>query len=171
MADDSYGERTEKATGKRRSDARKKGQVAKSREIPSVAVLLAALSVLYLLSTYFLQQLSSVMVRSFQKIGSWAMDFDHTLVFQAEILWWLFQTLAPLLLAISAVAVLSNFVQVGSLFSTEAIQPKFERISPIAGFSRLFSKQSLVEMLKAVGKFLIIGWVAYSTVRQAMRSL
>ncbi len=166
MADDSYGERTEKATGKRRSDARKKGQVAKSREIPSVAVLLAALSVLYLLSTYFLQQLSSVMVRSFQKIGSWAMDFDHTLVFQAEILWWLFQILAPLLLAISAVAVLSNFVQVGSLFSTEAIQPKFERISPIAGFSRLFSKQSLVEMLKAVGKFLIIGWVAYSTVRQ-----
>ena len=171
MADDSYGERTEKATGKRRSEARKKGQVAKSREIPSVAVLLAALSVLYLLSTYFLQQLSSVMVRSFQKIGSWTLDFDHTQAFQAEILWWVFQILAPLLLAVSAVAVLSNFVQVGSLFSTEAIQPRFERISPIAGFSRLFSKQALVEMLKAVGKFLIIGWVAYSTVRQDLTEI
>jgi flagellar biosynthetic protein FlhB len=171
MADDSYGERTEKATGKRRTEARKKGQVAKSREIPSVAVLLAALSVLYLLSNYFLQQLSLVMVRSFQKIGSWAMDFDHTLAFRAEILWWLFQTLAPLLLAITAAAVLSNFVQVGSLFSAGAIQPQMKRISPIAGVSRLFSKQTLVELLKSLGKILIIGWVAYSTVRQELAEI
>jgi flagellar biosynthetic protein FlhB len=171
MADDSFGERTEKATGKRRSEARKKGQVAKSREISSVAVLLAALSVLYLLSTFFLRQISSVMVRSFQKIGTWAMDFDHTLAFRAEILWWLFQTLAPLLLAISVAAVLSNFVQVGSLFSAEAIQPQFKRISPITGVSRLFSKNSLVELLKSVGKILIIGWVAYSTVRQELAGI
>ncbi len=171
MADDTYGERTEKATGKRRSEARKKGQVAKSREIPSVAVLLAGLSVLYLLSTYFLRQISSVMVSSFQKIGTWAMDFDHTLAFRAEIFWWLFQTLAPLLLAISVTAVLSNFVQVGSLFSAEAIQPQFKRISPLTGVSRLFSKNSLVELLKSVGKILIIGWVAYSTVRQELAGI
>jgi flagellar biosynthetic protein FlhB len=171
MADDSYGERTEKATGRRRSEARKKGQVAKSREIPSVAVLLGALSVLYLLSTYFLHQLSSVMVRSFQKIGSWTLDFDHTQALQTEILWWLFQILAPLLLAISAVAVLSNFVQVGSLFSAEAIQPQLKRINPITGFSRLFSKNSLVELLKSVFKILIIGWVAYSTVRQELTEI
>ena len=171
MADDSYGERTEKATGKRRSEARKRGQVAKSREIPSVAVLLAGLSVLYLLSTYFLRQISSVMVGSFQKIGTWAMDFDHTLAFRAEIFWWLFQTLAPLLLAISVAAVLSNFVQVGSLFSAEAIQPQFKRISPLTGVSRLFSKNSLVELLKSVGKIVIIGWVAYSTVRQELAGI
>jgi flagellar biosynthesis protein FlhB len=171
MADDSFGERTEKATQKRRNEARKKGQVAKSREISSVAVLLVALSVLYLLSTYFLRQISSVMARSFQKIGTFAVDFDSTLALQAEIVWWLFQILAPLLLAISAVAILSNFVQVGGLFSTQAIQPQFKRINPIQGLSRLFSRQSLVELLKSVGKILIIGWVAYSTVRQELAGI
>ena len=168
MADDSFGERTERATGKRRNEARKKGQVAKSREIPSVAVLLAALSVLYILSAYLWQQLSSVMVRSFQKIGTLTLSPDNTLAFQMEILWWLFQILAPLLLAIMAVAVLSNYVQIGSLFSTEAIQPQWGRINPIQGFSRLFSKQSMVELLKSAGKFLIIGWVAYSTVEKEL---
>jgi flagellar biosynthetic protein FlhB len=168
MADDSFGERTEKATGKRRNEARKKGQVAKSREIPSVAVLLAALSVLYILSNYLWQQLSSIMVRSFQKIGTLTLSPDNTLALQTEILWWVFQILAPILLAIMAVAILGNYVQIGSLFSTEAIQPQWGRINPIQGFTRLFSKQALVELLKAVGKFLIIGWVAYSTVEKEL---
>jgi flagellar biosynthesis protein FlhB len=166
VADDSFGERTEQATGKRRGEARKKGQVVKSREIPSVAVLLVALSVLYILSAHFIRQFSSFMVRSLQKMGSLTLNLDNAVALEAEILWWVFQTLGPLLLAIVVVAILSNYVQVGSLFSTEAITPQFSRINPIAGFSRLFSKASLVELPKALVKFMIIGWVAYATIRQ-----
>ena len=168
MADDSFGERTEQATGKRRSDARKKGQVAKSREIPSVAVLLVALSVLYILSTHFMQQLSAIMIRSLQKMGSITLNPDNALALHTEILWGIFLILAPVMLAVVAVAVLSNFVQIGTLFSTEAIQPQFDRINPLSGFSRLFSKSSLAELVKALGKFVIIGWVAYSTIRQEL---
>ncbi len=171
MAEPSFGERTEQATGKRRNEARKKGQVVKSREITSVAVLLAALSVLYTMSTYFLQQFSSVLTRSFQKIGSLTLDLDGVMAFQVEILWWVFQILAPLLLAVVAVAILSNYVQVGSLLTTEIIQPQLNRINPLAGFSRLFSKASLVELPKALGKFLIIGWVAYSTILQELTEI
>jgi flagellar biosynthetic protein FlhB len=171
VADDSYGERTEQATGKRRTEARKKGQVARSREIPSVAVLLVALSVLYILSTHFMQQFSSIMVRSLQKMGSLTLSFDNAVAFQTEILWDVFQILAPLMLAVVVVAILSNYVQIGTLFSTEAIQPQFDRINPLSGFSRLFSKSSLVELAKSLGKFVIIGWVAYSTIYQELVEL
>jgi flagellar biosynthesis protein FlhB len=171
VADDSFGERTEQATGKRRNEARKKGQVVKSREIPSVAVLLVALSVLYILSAHFMGQFSSLMVRSLQKMSSLTLNLDNAVALQAEILWWGFQTLGPLLLAVVVVAILSNYVQVGSLFSTEAIMPQFSRINPITGFSRLFSKASLVELPKALVKFTIIGWVAYATIRQEQAEL
>jgi len=171
VADESFGERTEKATGKRRNEARKKGQVAKSREIPTVGILLVALSVLYLLSTHFLRQISAVMVLSLQKMASFPLTLDNARVLYAEILWTLLQILGPLLVGVVAVAFLSNYAQVGPLFSTEAIQPKFERINPLSGFSRLFSKTSLVELGKSLVKFGIIGWVAYSTVRQELAEL
>ena len=168
MADDSFGERSEKATGKRRSEARNKGNVAKSREISSVAVLLAALSILYVLGAYLVRQLSSAMVQSLLKIGSFSLNFENTVALQGEILWTLFQILAPLLIALVVMAVLSNYIQVGSLFTMESIEPKFSRLNPIAGFSRLLSKQASVELLKACFKFLIIGWVAYSTIRKEL---
>jgi len=168
MADDSFGERSEKATGKRRSEARKKGNVAKSREISSVAVLLAALSILYVLGAHLVRQLSSAMVQSLLKIGSFSLNFENTVALQGEILWTLFQILAPILIAMVVMAVLSNYVQVGSLFTMESIQPKFSRLNPIAGFSRLLSKQAAVDLLKACFKFLIIGWVAYSTIRKEL---
>jgi flagellar biosynthetic protein FlhB len=168
MADESFGERTEKATGKRRAEARKKGQVARSREIPSVAVLLVALSVIYVLSSYLLQRLSWVMVQSFQKIGTFSLTPDNILAFRGEVVWTLFQILTPILLAVLAMGVLSNYVQVGTLFTLEVIQPKLSRVDPIQGFRRLLSKQSLVEMVKAIFKILIIGWVAYSTVQKEL---
>lgn len=171
MADDSFGEKTEPATGKRRNEARKKGQVVKSREIPSVAVILVAVSVLYIMSAHFMQQFSSIMVRSFQKMGSLTLNLDNAVALHGEILWGVFQLLAPLMLAVLAVAILSNYVQIGPLFSTEAIQPQFGRINPLSGFSRLFSKASLVELPKALGKFLIIGWVAYSTIQQELTAI
>ena len=168
MADDSFGERTEKATDKRRSEARRKGNVAKSGEISSVAVLLAALSVLYVLSTYLVQQLSSVMVQSLLKIGTLSLNFENTRNLQGEILWTLFRVLSPILIATLAIAVLSSYVQVGNLFTLEGIQPKFSRLNPIAGFSRLISKRSAVELLKALFKLLIIGWVGYSTIQKEL---
>jgi flagellar biosynthesis protein FlhB len=145
--------------------------VVKSREIPSVAVLLVALSVLYMMSSYFMRQLSTVMVRSLEKMGSLTLNFDNAVALQGEILWWVFLILGPLMLAVVAAAILSNFVQIGPLFSTEAIQPQLNRINPLAGFSRLLSPSSLVELVKALGKLVIIGWVAYSTVQQELFEL
>jgi flagellar biosynthetic protein FlhB len=63
------------------------------------------------------------------------------------------------------VATLSNYVQVGSLFSWEAVQPDFGKVNPLKGFGRLFSRQAGAELAKAIFKLAIIGWVAYATIR------
>ncbi len=171
MADESFGERTEQATGKRRAEARKKGQVARSREISSVAVLLVALSVIYVLSTYLFQRLSWVMVQSLQKIGTFSLSPENILGFGGEIVWALVQILAPILLAVFVMGILSNYVQIGTLFTLEVIQPKLSRMDPIQGFRRLLSKQSFAEVLKALFKFLIIAWVAYATVQNELAEI
>ena len=168
MADDNSGERTEQATGKRRSEARKKGQVAKSREIPSVLVLMSGLSVLFFLSSYMYQQLSTLMIQLFRQIGTFSINPLNIQSLFIEIIWSVFLMLAPLFAALFAVAILSNYVQVGSLFSLEVIQPNFSKINPLKGFTRLFSPQSLVELLKSLFKILIIGWVAFSTVQSEL---
>ena len=69
------------------------------------------------------------------------------------------------LLGVAAAAVLSNYIQVGSLFSWEAVQPDFAKINPWKGLGRLFSRQAAAELAKSIFKFAIIGWVAYATIR------
>jgi flagellar biosynthetic protein FlhB len=168
MAEDSFAEKTEQATPKRRGEARKKGQVAKSREIPSVMVMMAGFSVLYVLSSHIFQELRMVMVRLFNQMGTFYIQPANIQALLGEVLWSFFLILSPILIAVFAVAILSNFVQVGFLFSWESVQPDLMKLNPLKGLSRLFSKQSLVELLKAIFKCLIIGGVAFSTIRNEL---
>ena len=168
MPDESSGERTERATAKRRSEARKKGQVARSREIPSVTVMMTGLSALFFLSSFMYQQLSGMMVRFLKQIGTFSIDPVNLQAMSLEVLWALGLTLGPMLLAVIAVAVVSNFAQVGSLFTLEAIRPQISRLNFFKGCSQLVSKQSFVELAKSLGKFLIVGWAAYATVRDEL---
>ncbi len=164
MAEPGFGERTEKATDKRRAEARKRGQVARSREIPAAMVMLAGLSVLFVLSSYIFRQLAGVMTDLLRKIETVSVTPARMQDLTGEILWSVFLILGPVLLVIVAAAVLSNYVQVGPLFSLESIQPQFSRVNPLKGLSRLVSRHSAVELVKSVCKLLVIGWVAYATI-------
>jgi flagellar biosynthetic protein FlhB len=168
MAEDFSGERTERATAKRRADARRKGQVAKSREIPSVMVLLIVVSVLFVLSSHIFQQLSGVMVQGFRKIETHSINPANLHVIGMETIWSLFRILSPVMAAGLVIALLSNYIQIGSIFSLEALQPKFSKLNPLNGLKRVISKQSVVELLKSLFKFLIIGWAAYSVIRDEL---
>ncbi len=166
MAEPNFGERTEQATGKRRADARKKGRVAKSREIPSAMVMLAGLSILFVLSSYIFRQLAGVMTDLLRKPPA-ALSLTPSEIrdMSGEMLWSVFLILGPVLVVIVAIAVLSNFVQVGPLFSMETIRPQFGRLNPLKGFSRMFSRHAAVELIKSLGKLFVIGYVAYSTIQ------
>jgi flagellar biosynthetic protein FlhB len=172
MADESSGqEKSEAPTSRRIQEARKKGDVAKSMEVPSAAVLLAGLLTLYAASDFMLGQLFLLLryylgnLHAISITQSNIPGLTRESMFQTGIL------LAPVMGAIFLTALAANYVQVGVLFTTEKLAPKFDKINPIQGFSRLFSKQTVANVVKSVGKLLIIGYVAYTEVMKALNGI
>ena len=164
-------ERTEQATPKRLQEMREKGQVAKSREVPSVAILIASLLIFYFLG--------SAMIRDFMDLMKWAFANSAHFEIQSGNLSWLLlefsrrtlKIVAPMFVVLVAVGLLSNLLQVGFLFSAQAIAPKFSKLDPLKGFARMFSKQALVELIKSIFKVVIVGYVTYFTVKGELEQI
>jgi flagellar biosynthesis protein FlhB len=164
-------EKTEQGTPKRREEAKRKGQVARSREIPSVMTLMAGLTVLYFLSTHMLRQLSTLMVHFFSDMGSFSLEAANMQALGFVLVRELAFIVGPVLLAVAAAAILSNVVQVRGIFSSELVKPDLSKISPLKGLTRICSAQSVVDLAKSVFKILIVGGVAYYTVRREIPRL
>lgn len=171
MAENSQEEKTEQATPKKRQDARKKGEVAKSREVSSVAVLLVSLVSLAVFGGYMAQHLQTTIKSIWGLVIIREMTIvEFNTLFQQSIYMFLV-IMAPLMGAIFLTAILTNVMQVGFMLSAEQIKPKFDKINPFKGLKRLFSPQSLNELFKALTKLAIVGGVAYLTVSKEMKSL
>jgi flagellar biosynthetic protein FlhB len=171
LAEEIFEERTEKATPKKREDVRKKGDVAKSRELPSVAVLLAGIITLSIAGSFTYLQIETLMKRilSFDLVG------DPTpagvLLFGDKVLYSFLLVMAPLFAAVFITAILSNVAQVGFVVAPEAVKPNLSKLDPVKGMQRLLSNQSLMEFVKSLLKLSIIGAVAYLCIRQEMGTL
>ena len=167
MAEETSGqEKTEAPTPRRLQEARRKGDVAKSMEVPSAAVLLAGLLTLYFASTYMLERIYYMLRHYLGNLhsidvapGSMAFLTKDGMFLSLSIIW-------PIMAVIIVTALAANYAQVGVLFSTEKITPKLDKINPIRGFANLFSKQMLANTVKSIAKVIIIGIVAYSEVHK-----
>lgn len=161
-------ERTEEATPKRREEAREQGQVAKSRDLASVAILSACLLYFYFGANSFLHQLMDLMKSSFSSLDSSLVTTENiqSLLFSA--FYKTISLMTPFLLVVCIAALSSNILQVGFKISTKAIAPKLSKIDPAKGFARLFSLQSLIEFIKSIFKISIAGFVAYLTVKSEL---
>ncbi len=165
MADESFQEKTEEATPKKREKVREEGQVVRSVEIPAVFILLVAVLTIYALGAFSYHNLLALLRQG--------LVFEAVPVFDRQYLVQLFNTLglwffvfvSPVFLAIILTALMTNVFQVGFFVSSKAMMPKFSRLDPIGGFGRLFSIRSMVEAVKAVIKLTIIGLVAYKIVK------
>jgi flagellar biosynthetic protein FlhB len=164
MAEDSDLERTEPPSARKLQQAREQGQVPRSRELATLAVLLAASGTLAVLGMFMLQGLSRIMVRG--------MSFDHSALagdsmqqilgvasFDALVL------ILPMALAVVVAVVAANLAVSGWVFSSQAIEPNLSKLLPLAGIKRMFSLQSVVELLKALFKGGLIagmaGWMIW----------
>jgi len=171
MPENAGQEKTEKATSKKKEEARNKGQVASSREVSSAVVLMTSLGVFYFAGSWMFWNLSEVIARVFQNIGALRFNsIDDASVFSLEVLNRLLAILAPFLLPLAVLALAANILQVGFRFSTEAISPKFEKLNPISGMKRLVSLKSMVELAKSIMKILFIGTIAYLLVKSDMKA-
>jgi flagellar biosynthetic protein FlhB len=164
------GEKTEKATPKRRQEARKKGQVLKSTEVNSVIILFAAFMLLKLLLPVMLQQIETFIYN----LWTTTLIDNITIVSITPILisliFLFFKLLLPFLLIIMVAGVMANLVQVGFLFTTETLQLKLSRLNPVEGFKRIFSKKAIAELLKSLGKIGLIGYIAYINIKNKVNS-
>jgi len=155
------GEKTEEATPKRKEEARGKGQVAKSMEINSVFVIVAAFFTLKVLGSYIFDELAGYMKFIFSNLS--IADFTITSAEQVFIGFAIvfLKTTLPVMCVILVTALAINFAQVGFAFSLEPLMPNFDKINPLSGFGRLFSKRSLVELFKSLLKIAIISGFVY----------
>lgn len=164
-------EKTEQATPKKRSEARKKGQVAKSQDVASVAVLMAGLSTLCLFGSYIYGRLHGLMQGSFVRVNEPILGNAGFLELVQDVVGQYILMVIPVMTAVFLVALLANIMQVGFMLAPQKLAPEISKISPIKGFGRLFSKQSFMELFKSLAKLAIVGGVAYWTIRGEMDNL
>ena len=166
MNDNSFQERTEKATPKRRQESRRKGRVAQSREIPSVMILITSLGVFFFAGGSIFRKITAFASQIFQQLYTSPLsDVSTTASFVAGVFLFFAEVTFPLMLAILAAGVCAHVAQFGILFTTESLTPKLSRLSPISGIKRIFSLRSLVELAKSVLKILAVAGTAYWLIR------
>lgn len=158
-------ERTEEATPKKREKAREEGQVAKSRELASVAVLGVSLIYFYFASSVLATRIMDMMKSHFARAGSTTLMIDNIQALAIDMILETVVILAPLLILLIVASLAANLMQVGFMFSSKSIVPKLSKIDPLKGFKRMFSLRSVTELVKNILKIVIIAMIAWLTVR------
>lgn len=165
------GEKTEKASPKKRGEARKKGQVAKSQDINTAFVLLGVFMFLSFSGGYMKNHLFYIFEHSFQEFMLMELTENNLQVIILTIFKELLFIIGPIMMVALIFGVIANYAQVGILFSTEAIQFKLEKLNPLSGLKRMFSMRSVVELLKSLLKIGFIGVVTFNVLWSRMEEI
>jgi len=165
-------DKTEKATPRRREELRKKGQVMQSREVPANLLLLVMLIAMKYCGNYLYREVSSV----FRMFLTQPSDFNlqepaEAMRFMAYSVRQIIKISAPFFIIAVIIGFLGSYIQIGFLFTTEKLKPRFSNINPINGLKRIFSTRSLFELAKSLAKVIIIGWVAWSSIKTEFNSM
>ncbi|AUY36371.1 flagellar biosynthesis protein FlhB [Pseudomonas soli] len=175
MAESESGQdKTEEPTDKRKKDSREKGEIARSKELNTVAVTLAGAGALMAFGGYLAETLMALMRMNFSLTREVLVDERNMAAFllaSGKMAIWAVQPVLLLLFVISFVAPIALG---GFLFSGSLLQPKFSRMNPLSGIKRMFSLNALTELVKAMAKFfmiLIVALVVLSADRQALLAI
>lgn len=163
-------QRTEQPTPRRLQEARRKGQVSKSKDMTAALVLIAAVMAFYAirgagpgLESHLAWYLSNCFSFELTTTGLPWVLYDYLL---DEAVFF-----APVLLTVIAAALAANIIQSGFLMAPEVLKPKLNRLNPIEGIKRIFSLRSLVELFKSVLKIIIVGAVSFFVVKKYLPGL
>ena len=165
------GEKTEEPTAKKKEDTRKEGKVAKSKEMSSGVQLIA----LFLILKFWVGHMGANFMELFSELyekmpayttywGGRIVASDYRILFNGVLVELLIQLL-PFFLVGVVISVLVNMLQFKFKISTKPLQPKFNKLNPISGMKKLFSKEKIMELLKSIAKIILIMAVVYSTIK------
>ena len=171
------GEKTEEPTSKKLSDARKEGQVAKSREITNAFELLALFIILKFWTAHMGELFVGLFKNIYTQLPEYIKMYDGSIqqiTFRAIFIRAMYSVLMlilPILLIGFAVAFVCNIVQVKWKVTTKPLKPKFSKLNPASGIKRIFSINSLVELIKSILKISIIVYAVYSYLKKNAPSI
>src|SRR5690625_150532 len=158
------GEKTEKATPKKREDEREKGRVAKSQEVNTAILLLFGFLILAIMGSFMKETLSSLYFQSFTEYIHWNVTTETIMELVKEVFLEIAKVLLPIMAIVIIAAMAGNILQVGFLFTTEPLKFDLKKIDPVQGAKRIFSLRALVEFLKSMLKILFIGATTFAVI-------
>ena len=153
-------DRTEEATPRKLEEAREKGHVARSQDLSTAIILLGGLMVLKFWGHYPLDAMTSLTRGALGNLDARAMDGADLYATLGSSAILVLRAMVPVIAGLLVVALAANVVQTGFLFSSDPITPKFERLNPIAGLKRLWSRRGLMRLMAGLFKLAVVGLVA-----------
>lgn len=157
------GEKTEPATPKKKQEARSKGQVAKSQELPSAFILFFVFLFFLMFGGFFVDRIYHLFSVSFTEYMLLDLSIANVSYIFSNLLLRGAIMLSPIMIIVLIVAFFGNYIQFGFLMTTDPLKAKLSKLNPVEGLKRLVSLKSVVEFLKSLIKLTIVGTVVYST--------
>lgn len=153
--------KTEKPTAHRLHQARREGNVPRSQDLNSAISLLFFAWVFVPLWEFVIEHLLPYMVNGFEQLGNYQQLITDLPKIAVQVILMILFLSAPFFILSMSVGFLSNFLQVGVLFTVKALKPDFKRINPLSGLKQLFSMRTIVNLIKTIAKFVIVVYFCY----------
>ncbi|MBO3445080.1 fused FliR family export protein/FlhB family type III secretion system protein [Clostridium sp. CCUG 7971] len=158
----STGDKTEEPTAKKKKDARKKGNIAKSREVPTAFTLVGILLIVYIMSDYIILEIKKSLAAFLSMDFGANMDFNMLKVLFTNLGMTFMKVFLPIGLVIIVFGVVGHIMQSGLLFTGETLKPKLSKLNPINGFKNMFSAKALGNMIKSIAIIVVLFIIGYS---------
>ena len=159
------GERTEEASQQRIDKARKEGDVPKSREFNSAITLLLGLLAMWVFGSFTLTSLKNLNIVALNQLNDFRAEPSIVQFFLGDFFTRFALIISPFLIATAVAGILTNYLQVGPLFSFEVLAFRPEKLNPFTGIKQLFSRNALVETIKAILKLVAVATIVYVTIQ------
>lgn len=170
MAED-LGEKTEMPTGRRLGEARSQGNVARSTDLSSAALLLGAVVLLAVFGGDLADTIAALMRRCLGDDAPGPVSLADARVLATAVVGRVALGFAPVLLGLAVLAYLAQVLQIGWLFTTQPLVPKIERLNFVAGFGRLFGRRSAARLCADVAKLAAVVLVSWTVISGALGRL
>ena len=163
MGEDKF-DKTEEATPRKLEQSREKGEVAKSKDATSVAMLIAAIGIFYFFSDNIIENINMLVRDLFSESASVELTVANAQGLLLKISKGIFHIMMPFLL-LPLIGMIANFLQIGFIFSAQPIMPKLSKVNPLSGLKRLFGASAAMEFAKTLAKMVIVGLVAFNVLK------
>ena len=156
------GDKTEEPTPKKKKDARKQGNIAKSAEVNKAMTFIAILVVIYMMSGSIISELQGFIVNILSGDFSMTMNDNTIKILMFKVMMSFMKIVLPISLIIMVFGILGSLIQTGLFFSMESLKPKFSKLNPLTGLKNMFSMKAIVNLIKSMVVICIMIYLGYS---------